>query len=137
MVLVHKQVGHNSKPQLYQKVKQWCLVEGNLEMVLVDHLIVGDLYHFRYQYSQFYVGVHVFAILHDDSIWNIKKNWLKTKHFQDKKTNIYHTWNHTCTRDSLKFNFNASSSRANTSGYGARSKARSNSSNWYAVNVVL
>lgn len=47
------------------------------------------------------------------------------------------TWNHTWTRDSLRCNFRASSSRANTSGYGARSNARSSSSNWNAVNVVL
>lgn len=47
------------------------------------------------------------------------------------------TWNHTWTRDSLRCSFRASSSRANTSGYGARSNARSSSSNWNAVNVVL
>lgn len=46
-------------------------------------------------------------------------------------------WNHTCTLDSLRFNFKANSSRANTSGYGARSNARSSSSSWKAVNVVL
>ena len=45
-------------------------------------------------------------------------------------------WNQTCTLASLSCSLHASSSRANTSGYGARSKALSSSSSWYAVNVV-
>lgn len=46
-------------------------------------------------------------------------------------------WNQTCTRDSLRLSLRASSSLAKTSGYGALSKARSNSSSWKAVKVVL
>ena len=46
-------------------------------------------------------------------------------------------WNQTWTLDSLRPILMANSSRAKTSGYGARSNAFSNSSNWKAVKVVL
>lgn len=85
------------------------------------------------------MAVHAYAILPDDSTVIIK-HLFSTFQFL-RSLSAYEvdilTWNHTWTRDSLRCNFSASSSRANTSGYGARSNARSSSSNWNAVNVVL
>ena len=90
-----------------------------------------------------FLGLHKLQLPFSSSVYgsstNLELKWKKPRAMAFSALilrSIWSKWCCTCIRASVKLSLDASSSRANTSGYGALSNALSSSSSWYWLNVV-